>query len=126
MHAVLEMSPPKNVPSLRSFRGTVQFYSKLLSNLSIITEPLHKFTRKGENWEWNHEQKASFDISKEMLSINSVLAHFHPSLPLGISCVASNAGISAVLFHRFPDGSERPVANASKTLTDAHRKYSQT
>ena len=60
-----------------------------------------------------------------MLSSNSVLAHFDPSLPLGISCDASNVGIGAVLFHRFPDGSERPVANASKTLTDAQRKYSQ-
>ena len=60
-----------------------------------------------------------------MLSSNSVLAHFDPSLPLGVSCDASNVGIGAVLFHRFPDGSERPVANASKTLTDAQRKYSQ-
>ena len=60
-----------------------------------------------------------------MLSSNFVLAHFNPSLPLGISCDASNVGIDAVLFHRFPDGRERPVANASKTLTDAQRKYSQ-
>ena len=60
-----------------------------------------------------------------MLCSKSVLAHFDPSLPLGISCDASNVGIGAVLFHRFPDGCERPVANASKTLTDAQRKYSQ-
>ena len=123
--AVLEMPPPKDVPSLRSFLGSVQFYSKFLPNLSTITEPLHKLTRKGVNWGWNHEQKASFNTLKKMLSSNSVLAHFDPSLPLGISCDASNVGIGAVLFHRFPDGSERPVANASKTLTDAQRKYSQ-
>ena len=42
---------------------------------------------------------------------------------MGISCDASNVGISAVLFHRFPD--ERPVANASKTLTGAQKKFSQ-
>ena len=123
--AVLEMPPPKDVPSLRSFLGSVQFYSKFLPNLSTITDPIHKLTRKGVNWGWNHEQKASFNTLKEMLSSNSVLAHFDPSLPLGISCDASNVGIGAVLFHRFPDGSERPVANASKTLTDAQRKYSQ-
>ena len=60
-----------------------------------------------------------------MLSDCSVFAHFDPSLSMGISCDASNVGIGAVLFHRFPDGSERLVANASKTSTDARRKYSQ-
>ena len=30
-----------------------------------------------------------------------------------------------MLFHRYPDGSERPIANASKTLTETQRKYSQ-
>ena len=55
LDAVLEMPPPKDVPSLRSFLGPVQFYSKFLPHLSTITEPLHKLTRKGVNWEWNHE-----------------------------------------------------------------------
>ena len=50
-----------------------------------------------------------------MLSSNFVLAHFDPSLSLGNSCDASNVGSIAVTFHRFPDGSERSVANASKT-----------
>ena len=65
--AVLKMAPPKDVPSLRSFLGSVQFYSKFQPNLSTITEPLHKLTRKGVNWEWNHEQKASFDTLRDAL-----------------------------------------------------------
>ena len=98
MDAVLEMPPPKDVPSLRTFLGSLQYYSKFLSDLSTITEPLHKLTRKGVNWERNHEQKASFDTLNEMLSSNSVLTHFDPSLPLDISCDATNVGIGAVLF----------------------------
>ena len=29
------------------------------------------------------------------------------------------------LFHRYPDGNERPISNASKTLTPSQRRYSQ-
>ena len=76
VHAVLEMPPPKDVPGLRSFLGSVQLYSKFLPNLLAVTEPLHKLTRKEVNWEWNHEQKASFDTLKEMLYSYSVLADF--------------------------------------------------
>ena len=53
------------------------------------------------------------------------MVHFDPTLPVGISCDASDVGIGAVLFHRYPDGSERPISNVSKTLTPAQRRYSQ-
>ena len=60
-----------------------------------------------------------------MLTNNTVLAHFDPSCPVGISCDASESGVGAVLFHRYKDNSERPIANASKTLTDAQKRYPQ-
>ena len=71
------------------------------------------------------EQESAFITLKEMLSTDIVLAHFDPSLPIGISCDASSVGVGAVLFHRFPDGSERPIANVSKSLSKTQRKYSQ-
>ena len=55
--AVLKMPLLKDVTSFRSFLGSVQFYGIFLLNLSTIIEPLHKLTRKGVTWEWNHEQK---------------------------------------------------------------------
>ena len=54
-----------------------------------------------------------------------VLAHFDPSCPVGISCDASESGVGAVLFHRYKDNSEHPIANASKTLTDGQKRYPQ-
>ena len=123
---VLKMPPPTDVKSLRAFLGSVQFYGKFLPpNLSMITEPLHKLTRKNTQWKWGANEQSSFKKLKELLCADTVLAHFDPSLDIGVSCDASEVGIGAVLFHRYPDGSERPIANISKTLTATQTRYSQ-
>ena len=125
MDAVKLMPPTENVSTLRSFLGSVQFYGKFLPNLATITEPLHSLTKKGTTWTWKSEQAEACQKVKDLLSDDTVLAHFDPSLPVGISCDASEVGIGAVLFHRYPDASERPICNASKTLTPTQRGYSQ-
>ena len=123
--AVLKMPRPENVSSLKSFLGSVQFYSKFLPNLSNITEPLHCLTRRDTPWRWGADEEAAFQHLKNMLCQDNVLAHFDPKQDIGISCDASEVGLGAVLFHRYEDGSERPIANVSKILTDTQRKYSQ-
>ena len=92
---------------------------------STVTEPLYKLTRKGQQWRWGKEEEASFKEIKELLCTDTVLAHYDPSLQLGLSWDASEVGIGAVLFHRYDDGSERPILNISKTLSATQRRYSQ-
>ena len=82
-------------------------------------------TRKNVDWRWGDQKASAFITLKEMLSTDIVLAHLDPFLPIGILCDASSAGIGAVLFHRFPDGSEQPIANVSKSLSETQRKFSQ-
>ena len=102
----------------------MQFYSKFLPPyFSEITEPLYKLTRKGQQWKWGEVEATSFKKIKRLH--RDFLAHYDPSLPLGLSCDASECGIGAVLFHRFADGSERPILNISKILSAAQRRYSQ-
>lgn len=122
---VLNMPAPTDISTLRSFLSSVQFYGKFLNNLSTVSEPLHKLTRKGISWKWEDTEKQAFEQMKQLLMEKSVLVHFDPTLPIGLSCDASSVGIGVVLFHRYEDGSERPIANASKTLTKAERNYSQ-
>ena len=123
--AVISMPAPENVSELKSFLGQIQFYSKFLEDLSTVLEPLNRLQRKNVSWHWGAEEQAAFQTVKTMLCTDNVLAHFDPSLPIGIACDASSVGVGAVLFHRYSDGSERPIANISKTLNSAQRKYSQ-
>ena len=123
--AVMKMQPPNDVTTLRSFLGSIQFYGKFLPDLATVMEPLTRLTRKDTRWKWTAAEQDAFDKLKSMLNEDTVLAHFDPSCPIGISCDASEVGIGAVLFHRYSDGSERPIANASKTLSPAQKKYSQ-
>ena len=50
---------------------------------------------------------------------------YDPTLPLGLACDASAVGIGAVIFHTLSDGSEKPIAYASRTLSKSVANYSQ-
>ena len=107
VNALNEMPAPHDVSTLRSFLGSVQFYTKFLPpTFASVVEPLYRLTRKGHRWVWGSEEEAAFRQLKELLSTADVLAHFDPSLPLGVACDASTVGIGATLFHRYSDGSE--------------------
>ena len=105
--------------------GSVQFYGKFIPNLASMAEPLYRLTKKATPWKWEDEEQATFEQLKNVLSSDQVLVHFDQNKTLMLACDESNVGIGAVLVHRYPDGSERPIANMSKTLTAAERNYSQ-
>ena len=53
------------------------------------------------------------------------LTQFQPDQHLFLATDVSSFEVGAVLFHRFPDGSDRVVAHVSKSVTPAEHNYSQ-
>ena len=110
---------------LKSYLGLLTYYSRFLPNLSLEPAPLYKLLKHNESWHWTSQQKKAFERSKELLLSSQLLVHFDPNLEIHLACDASSYGIRAVLSHKMPNGSEKPVGFVCRTLTDAEKKYSQ-
>ena len=54
-----------------------------------------------------------------------LLAEAYPSLPLTLASDTSAYGIELVLAHCMPDGSERTIAYASRSLSKSEKDYCQ-
>ena len=64
-------------------------------------------------------------VEETTVSLKCMLVHYDPDLPLKLDCDASTYGVGAALSHVFPNGDERPVAYASRILTQSERGYAQ-
>ncbi|GFW54413.1 uncharacterized protein K02A2.6 [Trichonephila clavipes] len=74
---------------------------------------------------WSKDCQVAFEQIKKEIYSPKILVHYDPSLPLTLASDASPVGIGCVLSHVYPDGSERPIAFASRTLSGSEKKYSQ-
>ena len=125
VQAVLDAPEPRNLQELRSFLGLVNYYAKFMGNLASTLHPLHNLLRADKTWQWSTDCQRAFQRAKESLSQSPVLVHYDPTLPLILAADASSYGVGAVISHRLSDGSEKPVAFASRTLTSSERNYAQ-
>ena len=123
--AITQAPTPRNVQELRSFLGLLNYYGKFIPNLATILHPLNRLLQHGHRWEWSTECTRAFQHAKDMLTSSSVLAHFDPTLPIKLAADASAYGVGAVIAHVQPDGSEKPIAFASRTLSPSERNYAQ-
>uniref|UniRef100_A0A3B1IUQ7 Gypsy retrotransposon integrase-like protein 1 n=1 Tax=Astyanax mexicanus TaxID=7994 RepID=A0A3B1IUQ7_ASTMX len=134
------------IPSVRrikSFLGMVFYYQHYIPNCSSIAKPLFALTagqkRKGKTVklnknagtfrklkasDWTNECESAFLMLKEKLLHCVVLAHPDFSRPLILSIDASLDGLGAVLSQiSAGETLARPIAFASKTLSNAQKRY---
>ena len=123
--AIQEAPRPKNVSELRSFIDILNYYGKFSSNLSSKLAPLYNLLQNHSRWKWTDNQEQAFQAAKQALQADTLLVHYNEDLPLVLARDASPQGIGAVLSHIMPDGAEKPIAYASRTLTKAEKNYSQ-
>ncbi|BHF58772.1 hypothetical protein SprV_0100172700 [Sparganum proliferum] len=125
IRAIQRMPSPKNVSQLRSFLRLISYYSAFLPSLHDVRAPLNRLLQKNAPWFWSSDCEKAFDQLKSMLSSDLLLTYYDPTLPIVAAADASNHVVGTVISHSFPDGSEKAIMHASRTLTPAEKNYGQ-
>lgn len=103
----------------------MNFCAKFVPNLASVSEPLRRLTRKQESFKWGDDQVQAFGKLKDLLMKACKLGYFDPKLKTQVIADASPAGLCAVLVQG--EGKHlRVISNASRSLSDIERRYSQT
>lgn len=122
--AIVEMDPPTNVPELRRFLGMANQLGKFTPKLAEMTQPLRELLSKSKSWTWGPAQSSAFLKVKQELSKPTTLALYDPSAPTKIAADASAFGLGAVILQK-ADSIWKPVAFASRSMSDTERRYAQ-
>ena len=122
--AIREMKPPTTVPELCRSMGMVNQLGKFTPNLAHLTQPLRALLSKNTAWLWGPDQNRAFSLVKSELAKPTTLTLYDPEAPTTVSADASSYGLGAVLLQEV-EIEWKPVAYASRSMTDTERRYTQ-
>lgn len=122
--AILQLDAPDNITQLRQVLGMANYLAKYVSGLSTVMQPMADLLRKDNSYVWGPTQEKSFQDMKRLLSSAEVLAYYDMTKPTIVSADASSYGIGACLMQNF-DGDIKPIAFASRLLTDTEKRWAQ-
>ena len=118
VEAILKLPTPKSKEDIERLNGTVNYLAKFLPRLSHVMEPLRRLTQTGVEWHWDDGEEKAFSEVKHLVTQAPILAYYSADKELVIQCDASSRGLGAVLLQ-----GGRPLAYASRALTDPETRY---
>lgn len=120
IEAIKQMSEPHNKSDLQTFLGVINYMSEFISNLSELTAPLRELLKKNTIFKWTDTHTQAFSKIKQAILDAPILVPFDETKDIEIQADASIGGLGCNIMQ---DG--KPIAFASRTLTDTERRYSQ-
>ncbi|XP_037929169.1 uncharacterized protein K02A2.6-like [Teleopsis dalmanni] len=125
VEAIKLMPRPRNIQEVEAFIGKVNYYNKFIKQFSIIAAPLNELRKNNAVFKWTAYHEDAFQALKNAMIKATELVHYDDKKPIVLAVDASKYGIGAVISYRYADGSEKPIAYASKKLNSSQERYSQ-
>ena len=101
----------------------VNCLSKFIPAMCDLTFNLRKLPKKDVLLQWTDDCEKDFSDLNSNISSDVCLQYFNPWKPVIIQVDASKRGLGAVLIQMDPEGKDKPVAYASKSLAPAETRY---
>ena len=95
--AILQLEPPKSVPTLQTFLGMMTYFSSYIPYYAWIVAPLFSLLKKGSSWKWSELEQHAFELAKTALSSAPVMAYPMTDMPYRLYSDACDYGIAAIL-----------------------------
>ena len=124
IQGIKDMAKPKNVAGVQRLLGSVNFVGKFIPNLTERCKHIRSLLCKKTEWNWGEEHDREWEWITETLASDPVLSYYDPSWPTKVSTDSSKDGLGAVLL-QLHGKNWKPVAYASRSLTDAETRYAQ-
>ena len=120
IQGISNMPAPKTKQELHSFLGAMNYLQTFVPHLSHHTELLWVLLKKENTFAWDQNVNDSFQRIKGFLenSLLKPLWYYDRNKPVILQCDASLKGLGACILQ---DG--KPIAFASKSLTDTKTRY---
>ncbi|CAC5425287.1 unnamed protein product [Mytilus coruscus] len=122
--AIAEMAKPTDISGVRRFLGMVNQLNKFSCKVTELTEPLRELLKTHNAWHWGIAQETAFTEIKNELASSGTLGHYDPNKDTVVSADASSFGLGAVIRQKHGEIS-KPVAYASRSMTDTEQCYAQ-
>ena len=116
--ALKQMSSYTNRQELQTFLGLANYMGPFIPNLSTLTAPLHELLKEDNRFKWYGAHQESFNKIKDSISNEITLTYFDPMKETILQVDASMKSLGASLTQ-----DRKPVAFASKALTDVESRY---
>jgi hypothetical protein len=96
-------------------------YKAMIPRCSHLLTPLTALTKKNVKFEWTKEHQQAFDLLKNSLACEVVLAYPDFTVPFEIYTDASKYQIGSIITQK-----DKPLAFYSRKLTDPQTRYTVT
>ncbi|MGH0128263.1 UNVERIFIED_CONTAM: hypothetical protein FKN15_034099 [Acipenser sinensis] len=119
------MPRPTDKKGVLRIMGMINFIGKFIPNLSSKTACLRELLHLKNEFQWTAKHEKEWQQLKITLTTEPVLTFFDAGRKVKISTDASKDGLGAVLLQATEDDDWRPVAYASRSMTESECRYAQ-